>query len=448
MHPEHLRRQTCLLQAIRIVIRADSDPVRQALFANLRESHASVRLVYALHERLRSTAAAALLVSGYGVATFLAIAVREKRRARFLCVARHANARRQVSRVTSWLEPGDCAHVDLRLAAIPARAAQAVYTLRASRRSFARTLRIVRRIDQRYSFLVTCRVASAVAWYARGCAILRAQPHDAIIVSSDTNPEEVGFTAAARALAVPTIFISHAYPTPFAPPLAFNLSILGGEAEVHARRKRGPIGGDILLAGLEGESNPLDAWQLDLPEPTIGIFAPKAVSWTTLARVIDDCRTHFRARRIVIRWHPSMIEPPRLSHRLGDLSGIVESPSEAQLADVARQCDWVVADENSSVHLPVLKLGIPSIAVKNLGRYPETRTDMYGFVRDRVIPPAVPSIRDMRSDALASFFSNGWSARFQQYDASYARPQTAIQNEVRAAVQRLCRRERGEAIRG
>jgi len=98
----------------------------------------------------------------------------------------------------------------------------------------------------------------------------------------------------------------------------------------------------------------------------------------------------------------------------------------------------VIADENSSVHLPVLKLGIPSIAVKQLGRYPETRTDMYGLVRDGVVPPAVASIRHLRPDTLATFFSNGWAARFQQYDASYARPQPAIEAEVRAAIQRLC----------
>jgi hypothetical protein len=97
----------------------------------------------------------------------------------------------------------------------------------------------------------------------------------------------------------------------------------------------------------------------------------------------------------------------------------------------------VIADENSSVHLPVLKLGIPSIAVRQLGRYPETRTDMYGLVRDGVVPPAVASIRDMRPDTLSAFFSNGWAARFQQYDASYARPQAAIEIEVRAAIQRL-----------
>jgi len=96
------------------------------------------------------------------------------------------------------------------------------------------------------------------------------------------------------------------------------------------------------------------------------------------------------------------------------------------------------------VHLPVLKLGIPSIAVKQLGRYPETRTDMYGLVRDHIVPPAVASIREVESDALDAFFSNGWVARFQQYDASYERPQTVIEHEMRAAIQRLRRRTANE----
>ena len=428
---------TCLLSAVRTVIRADSDPVRQALFANLKESHVLVRLVFAVHEALKNTAASALLVSSYGLAVLFTVTAPRHRRASVLSVARHVNARRQVARIAGWLAPGECEQLNTSIWALPGRVTQTVFDVMKSRASFAQALRVVRRIDDRHGFLVACRSASAIAWYARGKAILRAQRAHAIVVSSDTNPEEVGFTAAARALGIPTIFISHAYPTPFSPPLAFNLSILGGQAEADARRRRAADDGEILLAGLEGESTSLDVTQFERREPVIGIFAPKAVSWEKLAAVIADCRHYFLARQIVIRWHPSMLEPSRLSHRLGDMSGIVESPRTATLADVARQCDWVIADENSSVHLPVLKLGIPSIAVKQLGRYPETRTDMYGLVRDRVVPPAVASVRDMRPDTLAAFFSNGWVARFQQYDASYARPQASIETEVRAAIQRL-----------
>ena len=424
------------MRAIRIIIRADSDPVRQALFANLKESHLLVRLVFAFHEALRNTIVSPLLVSGYGLAAFVTITAPRRRRS-LVAVGKHVNARRQLARVASWLEPGECERLDTRLVALPGRVVQTAVSLVRSGRSFVRAFRIVRRVDRQHGFLVGCRVASAIAWYARGKKILRATPPDAVVVSSDTNPEEVGFTAAARAVGIPTIFISHAYPTPFTPPLDFSLSILGGEAEVEARRRRGPITGDILLAGLEGESGPLDATQFEKREPVLGLFTPKAVSWETFAAVLDDCRGHLRARRILIRWHPSMLEPPHLSHHLRDLSRIVETPRTATLEEVARQCDWIIADENSSVHLAVLKLGIPSIAVKQLGRYPQTRTDMYGLVRDGIIPAAVVSIRDVRPDAFAAFFSNGWIARFRRYDAAYERPRGSIEREVRAAIERL-----------
>ena len=104
---------------------------------------------------------------------------------------------------------------------------------------------------------------------------------------------------------------------------------------------------------------------------------------------------------------------------------------------MARQCDWVIADENSNVHLPVLKLGIPTVAVTRLGLYPESRSDLYGFAANGVIFPPVSSIRDVQAEALIAFFSEGWPARFQQYDASYLRPQAAISGEVRRATWRL-----------
>ena len=118
---------------------------------------------------------------------------------------------------------------------------------------------------------------------------------------------------------------------------------------------------------------------------------------------------HFGARRIVIRWHPSMLEPPHLSRYLTDLSGVEESPRTAALRDVAGQCDWVIADENSNVHLPVLKLGIPTVAVKALGLYPESRVG-HVRIRRRTASCFRPFRRFATSDAdaLAAFFEDGW----------------------------------------
>jgi hypothetical protein len=308
---------------------------------------------------------------------------------------------------------------------------------RSSLPPFRRAFRIVAGVDRRHGFLVSCRVAGALAWYARALAILGLARPKAVLVSSDSNPEELGFASAARALDVPTIFISHAYPTPLSPQLDFSLSILEGEAEMRARARKGPIKGAVVLAGLEGDSAPLDTRRFEKAEPVVGIFTPKGVSWPTLAAIVADCREHFGARQILVRWHPSMIERTRLDHVLQDLSGVVETPQGASLQDIARRCDWVIADENSSVHLPVLKLGIPTVAVKNLGLYPKSRSDLYGFAANRVIFPPVSSIRDARADAMAAFFTREWAERFEQYDAAYLRAQKTVGHEVRSAIWRL-----------
>jgi hypothetical protein len=133
-----------------------------------------------------------------------------------------------------------------------------------------------------------------------------------------------------------------------------------------------------------------------------------------------------------------MLAPPRLADVLADRSGIIESPRTASLPDVARQCDWVVGDENSNVHLPVLKLGIPTVAVRGLGLYPPSRSDLYGFAAAGIVFPPVTSIRDVKADALAAFFSERWPSRFAQYDASYLRSWGDIGSEVRTAILELC----------
>ncbi|MSO82247.1 MAG: flippase-like domain-containing protein, partial [Acidobacteria bacterium] len=425
-----------LLRALRIVIAADSDPVRQVLFANLMQARRLVRLAYRLHAQFAGTWVSAVVISGYGLAYFLRISPPAARRS-ILAVAKHANARRQVDRVGGWVGLEHYHRIRIRFESGATMAGLSRLASAASGRALWRSLRIIHVLDRRYGFLVACRSAAAIAWYARTKAMLAEHRPGAVLVSSDSNPEEVGFTAAAAALAVPHVFVSHAYPTPFSPPLNFSLSILEGEAAVRSRMRRGTVSGDIVLAGVDGDSAPLDLGRFDRKEPVIGIFTPKAISWPTLAAIIDDCRRVFGARGIVIRWHPSRLDQVRHLHSLSDLSGIEESPMSAALPDVARRCDWVIADENSNVHLPVLKLGIPTVVVKGLGVYPESRSDMYGFAAAGIVFPAVRSIRDLRAPEFKAFFENGWVSRFRQYDASYLRPQAEIQAEVRRAIWRV-----------
>ena len=138
-----------LLRVIRTVIRADSDPVRQALFANLRQSRLPARMVFGLHELLGTTPASGLLVSGYGLAFFVSIAVPRNRRARILSVARHANARRQIRRIVAWLGPEACDAVDTKPSAVLREAGLLPFVMVSRRRAFLKALRIVRAADRR-----------------------------------------------------------------------------------------------------------------------------------------------------------------------------------------------------------------------------------------------------------------------------------------------------------
>lgn len=430
-------RSTELLRTIRIVVRVDSDPARQALFARLVESNLAVRLAFRLHERVGGTWLPAVLVGGFGLASFLSIGPPSNPAAQLVAVARYANSRRRVHQVFEWVGPAECTLLGDGAGSIVGAFSLAGLAGCARRGRFRRMLRIIRTVDARHGFLVACRAAVAIAWYARARTILGSHRPSVVVVASDSNPEELGFLGAARALGIPQVFVSHAYPTPLSPPLDFHLSILEGEAAVRARERTAPIRGAVLLAGLDGESARMEPGRFARPHPVVGVFASKAFSWPALAAIVRDCRGHLQAARILIRWHPSMLEQPRLASVLGDLSGIVETPASAELADVARQCDWVVADENSNVHLPVLKLGIPTVAIRHLGVYPDSRADQYGFVANGIIPPPLESLRDVRPGALAAFFSDAWAARFSQYDAAYGRSPDVVPGQVRTAIRRF-----------
>ena len=73
----------------------------------------------------------------------------------------------------------------------------------------------------------------------------------------------------------------------------------------------------------------------------------------------------------------------------------------------------MIADENSNVHLPVLKLGIPTVAVKGLGLYPESRSDMYGFAAAASSSLRWRPLSEVRAAAFKAFFSRRLGRRFR-----------------------------------
>ena len=425
-----------LLRVVRLVIRVDSDPARRALFAKLVQTHRPVRLAF------NSTNASP--ARGRRPCSSRVTGSRRSSASRGLAPGARACSwwRRMPTRDNRWHEsPGGSAP---RIApgserdrGAPDAIGVSGTALLLSRRRVVEALRIIRWLDRRYGFLVSCRAAGAIAWYARSRAILAAARPAAILVSSDSNPEEVGFVArGARARR----FRRCSSPTPIRRRCRRRSTsacrFSKAKAAVDARRRKGPIKGAVLLAGVEGDSAPLDAPRFARPDPVIGIFTPKALSWPTLAAIVDDCRDHFHARQIVIRWHPSMLEPPRLGQLLDDRSRhrrVAAAAAAAGRGAAVRLGDRRREQQRAPAGA---EAGHPDgRRARASGVYPASRSDQYGFVgqRRRVSAGGIdPRSRTPRPLSRSS--PTGWPTRFEQYDASYLRPPDAIGGEVRRAI--------------
>jgi hypothetical protein len=426
--------RVALLRAVRIIIRTDADPRRQVLFARLTRERLAARVAVWLHARLGSGRAATLLVSTYGLRAFAMLQVPLQPGVRLLTVAVHPNAKHQVNRVAAWSAPGTSSSAVWKAGAVLRFATlRAIGGMLADRRGLAVSLRIIGRCNRQHGFLVACRVASTIACYVRAHTILERQPLT-VVVSSDNNPEELGFIAAAQVRGRPTVFIAHAHPGPLNPPLDFTLSLLEGSAALDARRSKGPVRGRVVLIGLEGDSHPMNTAGLQCAAPTVGLFPPKGVAWGKLARVIADCRHELGARAILIRWHPNSLDRDRLAEVLEDRSGVIETTGLESLADVARRCDFVIADPNSNVHLPVWKAGVPTIPLTGLGEDTGPDTDMYGFARSGMMPAPVHAIADLDLERLRRFYDAGWADRMSRFDAAYLRDAQTLETEARVAL--------------
>lgn len=423
--------KAALLGALRVVARADSDPTRTVLFERLAARQPAVRLARGLtHGALRGSWLSALAVAGYGLYT-ARVCVRAPREP-IWALPLFENDRREIDRIAGWLGGGRVGR-----SGRAGLAAGAFGLLRRTVRGDAwRYLRVVRRLCRRHEFLVACRAASALAAAMAAAGALRTAPVRAVLVSSDYNAEVVGLVHAAREAGRATIYVPHAPTQHLSPPLHFTLALLDGEAALAAYARKGPVRATCVFKGVAGEEAPLDLSGLARTSPTVGVFLPKEVEWEALRLCCEAIRRRFHPARLLLRCHPNAMEgpPPGLLS-----AGAEVCPARATLGEDARRCDWVVADENSSVPLGVLKAGVPAVVVAGLAVFPPGQRDLYGLAADRVVPSVSLDALDLR--ALDGFFREGWADRFRRHDASYGRGA-----EVRAAVRSAVLAAMGEPV--
>jgi hypothetical protein len=426
--------KSSLLAAVRVVVRAESDPTRAVLFDSLASRSRAVRLAHwATQGALRGRLPAALAVAGYGFVTARVCLAAPQ--APIWALPLFENDRRQIDRVAAWIGARRVGRSSsgLRLAALAGRVLG-----RALLGGWGlRYLRTVQRLCRRYGFLVSCRSATMLASAMVAADALRLSPVRAVLVSSDYNAEAVGLAHAARGSGLVTIYVAHAPTHHLSPALDFTLAILDGEAALSAYRRKGSIRARCLFKGVEGRERPLDPQALTRANPVIGIFLPKEVDWRVFREVVEHVQRAFTPKRVLVRWHPNALERPRLDRMLAGVTGIAACPAGAALDDDARRCDWVIADRNSSVPLSTLKAGVPAVLVQGLAVFPTEQTDLYGLVADGVVPPPCGSLIELEPRTLVRFYGAGWVERFRRHDAAYqcaADTQHVIRNAVLAAI--------------
>ena len=423
-----------LLRAVRIVIHADAHPIRQAYFEGFRSASRSIRLAAFVHARVKHSMLGAACLMAYGLGALARLAPpRPSPGPWILALAVHSNAQRFSDDVAGAVGV-PTQHL---WSARSTRLRDTIGLFRMIRAGrWRRPLAWLGKVQRTQTFLVSCRLARVVVCYSAARHLLRATRPTAVLVSSDSNPEEVALIEAARQVGIPSIFVAHAYATPVSPPLSTDLALLEGEAAAAIRQRSVAARGVVALIGLPGASQPMVASRVRAEAPTIGLCLPKVVSAPVLATVIEDCLTTFNPKAVLVRWHPSDPKPCDVHGMAHGDPRVISTATGAPIGDMVRQCDWIVADVNSNVHLDALKLGVPTVAVDGIGPVQEQHTDMYRFVANRLIPPAVRRLREIDAERLAVFYSGDWAHRFARYDATYmAAPQERTTRIATAVAQ-------------
>jgi hypothetical protein len=282
-------------------------------------------------------------------------------------------------------------------------------------------------------FLVAAEVASTVGYYLRMCTLLERCRAPAVLVSSDTNPYALALVHAARRVGRKTCFVTHGHVAEGPPPLDFDLSLLDGPAVREVYERAGPVRGAVVLKGSEGIARPMQTARLTRGVRTLGVVMSILVDWRRAGALLDRLRAALSPERIVLRLHPNrtMLDPRWADHLR--LDGVDISFGDGSLVADAERCDLIAA-ANTSAHLTILKLGVPSVYVPGLD---DVGDDYYGFVRERVVATAaIDGAVDTRS--IARFYDDpAWAVRFGRFDAGYLDRQEACDRAVVAGMRAL-----------
>ncbi len=242
-----------------------------------------------------------------------------------------------------------------------------------------------------------------------------------LFLSSEANPYAMAALWAAKKYHVRTCYVPHGFVAENPPRLHFDLNLLDGPALRKLYENSGAISGSVGYRGLPGPSAPM---KVKSPG-TIGFFLSLIYDEDEVVREINSAITTLNPARVLIRPHPNeVLGGKTFPHARIQLNSTKLLPTSSLDSDIS-ECDLIFCG-NSSVHLTILKRGVPTIQLREFDTLP---FDTRQFIRNRIVYHAEKF--PVSLSELSKFYGEEWSNRFREYDASYLIPEEERRSRIR-----------------
>jgi hypothetical protein len=260
----------------------------------------------------------------------------------------------------------------------------AVRELRAKK--LAQWARVSMRLLRRNGFLVGARQTEFLALYGFFTRRFESQAirSRTFLSASESNPEVIAATLAAKKAGNRLVYVAHSA-------LERELGVffhdeirVPGAAYVNRvlPHLKEPARSRVVVS----EPNRPPSPELRLPPTqvrTVGVACSIIVDPLRLESIVRQCLDAFPEARIVVRAHPNRSIETRSPHFPQDARVRVSERTAVTLAEEARDWDFAIAG-NSSAHLDLLGLGVPTIHMNIDG----IEGDLYDFIGSGLVPRA------------------------------------------------------------
>ena len=282
-------------------------------------------------------------------------------------------------------------------------------------------------------FITGCLRASFVGYYVKNIYILSRTSPKAVLVTSNYAADSCAMVSAAKSLNIPVIFYPHGAVTSFNQPtnIGYDIAIFSGKYGVDLYKENSPdFSPKLLFCGIKGKTDPLKIDFSDQKPPKkVGIFLTAKTNMQILTEIVDELTDKWNVEKILIRPHPvDLIIPDFVS--LGSKKNIFISAKGDPLIEDVKQVDFAFVG-NSSVHLEILKLGVPTLYFGSMDSYDY---DINGFVKHKVVP-SFDNFSSIKLDDIASFYGSDWKDSFSYFDAGYGLSEEEINLNIKNGIE-------------